>query len=184
VIAPELDQRVLVFSLIASLLSVLVFGLAPAFQSLKTDVVSALKSSEGNQAGRRRTLGRNALVIAQIALSMVLLVASGMLLDGFRKTLGSGPGFRTDHLMMTEFDTSLVRYSPEKTRTFYRDLIERARALPGVRSATLTAAVPFSPTQSGREVIPEGYQAPKGQESISLLFGVVDESYFDTMKIP
>jgi predicted permease len=184
VIAPELDQRVLVFSLIASLLSVLVFGLAPAFQSLKTDVVSALKSSEGNQAGRRRTLGRNALVIAQIALSMVLLVASGMLLDGFRKTLGAGPGFRTDHLMMTEFDTSLVRYSPEKTRTFYRDLIERARELPGVRSATLTATVPFSPTQSGREVIPEGYQAPKGQESISLLFGVVDESYFDTMKIP
>ncbi|HET8892349.1 MAG TPA: ABC transporter permease [Candidatus Angelobacter sp.] len=184
VISPELDQRVLVFSLIAALFSVLVFGLAPAFQSLKTDVVSALKSSETNMSGRRRTLGRNALVIAQIALSMVLLVASGMLLDGFRKSLVASPGFRTDHLMMTEFDTSLVRYAPEKTRAFYRDLVERARELPGVRSATLTATVPFSPTQSGREVIPEGYQAPKGQEGISLLFDVVDESYFGTMKIP
>ena len=115
VISPDLDQRVLIFSLIASLFSVLVFGLAPAFQSLKTELVSALKSSESNMAGRKRTLGRNSLVIVQIALSMVLLVASGMLLDGFRKTLVASPGFRTDHLLISEFDTSLVRYTPEKT---------------------------------------------------------------------
>lgn len=183
VISPQLDQRVLIFSLTACLFSVLVFGLAPAFQSLKTELVAALKSSESNLAGRKRTLGRNSLVIVQIALSMVLLVASGMLLDGFRKTLSASPGFRTDHLMMTEFDTSLVRYSPEKTTSFYRELMDRARALPGVRSATLTATVPFSNNQPSREVIPDSYQAPKGQESVSLLFDVVDEHYFDTMKV-
>jgi putative ABC transport system permease protein len=184
VISPELDQRVLIFSLIASLFSVLVFGLAPAFQSLKTELVSALKSSESNQAGRKRTLGRNSLVIVQIALSMVLLVASGMLLDGFRKTLVASPGFRTDHLLITEFDTSLVRYNPEKTVAFYRDLKDRVRGLPAVRSAALTATVPFGNNQPSREVIPDGYQAPKGQESVTQFFDVVDEHYFDTMKIP
>ncbi|HKR97485.1 MAG TPA: ABC transporter permease, partial [Candidatus Angelobacter sp.] len=108
VIDPQLNQRVLIFSLIAALVSALVFGLAPAFQSLKTELVSALKSADTNKAGRQRTLGRNTLVIAQIALSMVLLVAAGMLLDGFRKSLVTSPGFRTDHLLMAEFDTSLV----------------------------------------------------------------------------
>lgn len=183
VIDPQLDQRVLVFSLIAALGSALVFGLAPAFQSLKTDIVSALKSSDTSMAGRRRTLGRNTLVIAQIALSMVLLVAAGMLLDGFRKQLVTSPGFRTDHLMTTEFDTSLVRYTPEKTRAFYRDLMDRTRALPGVQSATLSSVVPLQPTQAPRIVIPDGYQAPKGQANVSLLFDVVDEHYFDVMKI-
>ncbi|HEX7286235.1 MAG TPA: ADOP family duplicated permease, partial [Candidatus Angelobacter sp.] len=182
-IDPQLDQRVLVFSLLAALASALVFGLAPAFHSLKTDLVSALKNAETGMTGRRRSLGRNTLVIAQIALSMVLLVAAGMLLDGFRKSLTASPGFRTDHLLITEFDTSLVRYTPEKTRAFYRDLVDRARALPGVRSATLSAVVPFQPTQSPRSVVPEGYQAPKGQESVTMMNNVVDEHYFTTMKM-
>jgi putative ABC transport system permease protein len=184
VISPQLDQRVLIFSLIASLFSVLVFGLAPAFQSLKTELVSALKSSESNMSGRKRTLGRNSLVIVQIALSMVLLVASGMLLDGFRKTLVASPGFRTDHLLITEFDTSLVRYNQEKTATFYRDIKDRVRGLPGVRSAALTATIPFGNNQPSREVIPDGYQATKGQESVTLPFDVVDQDYFETMKVP
>ncbi|HET7871873.1 MAG TPA: ABC transporter permease [Terriglobales bacterium] len=182
-IDPQLDQRVLLYSLIAALASALMFGLAPAFQSLKTDLVASLKNAESDRAGKRRTLGRNTLVIAQIALSMVLLVAAGMLLDGFRKSLVTSPGFRTDHLLMTEFDTSLARYTPEKTRTFYRELYDRARVLPGVQSATLSAIVPFQPTQAPRTVIPEGYQPTKGQQNASLLYDVVDEHYFDTMKV-
>lgn len=107
-----------------------------------------------------------------------------MMLDGFRKVLVQSPGFRTDHLMMSEFDTSLTRYTPEKTTAFYRDLKDRARALPGARSATLTSVVPFFPTQGSRPVIPEGYQAPKGQENVSLFYNITDEQYFDVMKIP
>ena len=183
VIDPQLDQRVLLYSLLAAMASALVFGLAPALQTLKIDLVPSLKSAEANLSGRHRTFGRNTLVIAQIALSMVLLVASGMLLDGFRKTLAANPGFRTDHLLMTEFDTSLARYTPEKTRAFYRELYDRARVLPGVRSATLSAVAQFQPTQSPRTVLPEGYQAPKGEQNHSLLFDIVDEHYFDTMKI-
>lgn len=183
VIDPQLDRRVLIFSMIAALVSAIVFGLAPAFQSLKTDLVASLKNAETDLSGRRRTLGRNTLVIAQIALSMVLLVASGMLMAGFRQTLTTGPGFRTDHLLLSEFDTALVRYTPEKVHDFYRDLMDRTRALPGVKSVALTSAVPFEPTQSTRAVYIEGYQPPKGQETLQIFNNVVDEHYFDVMKI-
>jgi putative ABC transport system permease protein len=185
VIHPDLDQRVLVASLAAALLSVLLFGLAPALQSLKTELISALKSGDSGLAKRRRTLGRNTLVIAQIALSMVLLVAAGMLLDGFRKSLIAGPGFRTDHLMMMEFDTALVHYKPEQTQAFYRDLTQRARALPSVSSVALTSTVPFSTGEfSARPVAPEGYQFPKGQENEPILYAAIDENYLDVMAIP
>src|SRR5262249_8265819 len=155
--------------------SALVFGIAPAWQALSTDLVAALKSAGLAASARRRTIGRNALVSSQVALALVLLVAAGMLLDGFQKALALNPGFRTDHIMIMEFDTSFVRYSAEQSRQFYRSLIDRARALPGVRSATLTAAVPLSPSQSGETVIPEGYQFPRGQESVFSFGSSVDE---------
>src|SRR5262249_24925023 len=132
VISPQLDGRVLLFSLFSGIASALVFGLAPALQSSKTDLVPALKSTETGQSGRERTVGRNSLVIGQVALSMILLIATGMLLDGFRKSLVLNPGFRTDHILTTEFDTSLVRYSPAQTHDFYRNLVDRARQVPGV----------------------------------------------------
>jgi putative ABC transport system permease protein len=182
VIATELDARVLLFSLGAAAVSAFLFGIAPARQSLKTDLVSALKSAELGQAARQRTLGRNALVVVQVALSMVLLVATGMLLEGFRSTAALNPGFRTDHLIMMSTDTSLVRYTPAQTHNFYRSLVDRVRALPGVRSVALTSSIPFNPPFSNEAVIPEGYQFPPGQENVSLLTAAVDEHYFDTMK--
>ena len=182
VIGVQLDYRVLLFSFLAAVVSALFFGLAPAWQSLKTDLVSSLKTADQGFTGRRRTIGRNILVVGQVALSMALLVAAGMLLDAVRKTFALDPGFRTDHVLMMEFDTALVRYTPDQTREFYRNLAERARALPGVRSVTMTNYIPFSPNGSGKTVIPEGYQLPKGQTSVSLGAGIVDEHYFDTMK--
>jgi predicted permease len=184
VIAPQLDQRVLFVSLMAALASVLIFGLAPALQSLKIELVSALKSGDSGGSQKRRTLGRNTLVAGQIALAMVLLVAAGMLLDGFRKTLIAGPGFRTDHLMMMEFDTALVHYKPEQTLAFYRDLTQRARALPGVTSVALVGYVPFSTSVTSRPVVPEGYEFPKGRESDQVFSTVIDEHYLEEMGIP
>ena len=183
VIAPQLDQRVLLYSLIAAVLSALVFGIAPAWQALKTDLVPALRSAGLTASARRRTIGRNALVVSQVALSLVLLVATGMLLDGFRKVLVMNPGFRIDHIMTMDFDTSLVPAS-EATHEFYRNLIDRARALPGVKSATLSLVVPLAPNQSNQTVIPEGFQFPKGQESAQVLQNAIDERYFDVMQTP
>ena len=85
-----------------SLASAVLFGLAPALQSTRTDLVPALKTGDQACVGKQRTIGRNALVIAQVALSMAILVAAGMLVDGARKTVALDPGFRTDHRLMTK----------------------------------------------------------------------------------
>jgi predicted permease len=184
VIAPRLDQRVFIFGLFVAAASAMLFGLAPARQSLNTDLVPGLKTTELGETARKRAVGRNLLVMAQIALSMVLLLATGMLLDGFRKALVLDPGFRTDHLIMMSADTSLVRYTPLQTRTFYRDLVDRARALPGVESAALTSSVPFKVGDQGTDaVVPEGYQLPNGQDHVSSAAAVVDEHYFGAMQI-
>jgi putative ABC transport system permease protein len=174
----------LLFSLIAAVVSSVVFGLTPALRSLKTDLVPALKANSGGQAAGGRTIGRNTLVVGQIALSMVLLVAASMLLTGFRKMLAADPGFSTDRRLMLGFDTSLVRNTPPQTRDFYRKLIDQTRALAGVRSASLARSIPFSPEQYGASVAPEGYQFPKGQNADSLFANIVDQYYFDTMSIP
>jgi predicted permease len=183
-ISPELDSRVLFVSLLAAVLSAALFGLAPAWQSLKTELVAGLKSSESGETMRRRTIGRNILVVAQVALSMVLLVATGMVQAGFRQTLATDPGFRTDHLITMALDTSFANQTtPDQSRNFYRNLVERARALPGVRSVALTDNLPLDRGfGSRRQVIPEGYVFPQGQETASLPAAIVDEKYFITMR--
>jgi len=180
-ITPQMDIRVLLFSLGAAVISAILFGLVPALRSLKTDLVPALKSATAGSTGSNRTIGRNILVVSQVALSMVLLVAAGMLLDGFRKLLVLDPGFRTDHRLMLNFDTSLVRYTPEQSRNFYKQLADRARNISNVRSVTLSRSIPYTPNQYMASVVPEGYEFPKGQTSDSLFANIVDEHYFDTM---
>jgi predicted permease len=182
VVIPRLDYRVLIVSLLAAGVSAVLFGIVPAWQSVKTQLVPALKSAEPGQTGRQRTLGRNLLVVGQIALSMVLLVATGVLFDGFRRVLVLDPGFRTDHLMTMSLDTSAARYTPAQTNDFYRSLVERARALPDVSSVALTSWVLLDRGGGVHSVIPEGYQLPRGRAAERIFSAVVDEHYFDTMK--
>lgn len=181
-IYPQLNGRVLMVCLLAGLICALFVSLAPAWKSIRTDVIFNLKNTGASMELRRRTLGRNVLVIAQIALSMVLLVATGMLVDAFRKTLVLNPGFQVTHLMMMEFDTSLVRYDADQSRNFYRNLVLRAQALPGVRGVSLASSVPFA-AQNVREVIPEDYVISKRRDTLAVLAAVVDERYFETMKV-
>jgi predicted permease len=182
VISARLDQRVLIFSLLAAVVSAVLFGLAPAWQSVKVQLVPALKSAELGET-QRRLIGRNVLVVAQVALSMVLLVAAGMVQAGFRRTLALDPGFRTDHLMTMGLDTSFARYTPAQTHDFYRSLVDRARALPGVRSVALADPLPLERGSGFRpQVIPEGHQFPEGKDSAPVAAAVVDDSYFDTAK--
>jgi predicted permease len=184
VIAPQLDERVLLFSLLCAIASALVFGLVPALQASRSDLIPALKNAEPGTTVRRRMLGRNALVIGQVALSMILLVATGMLIDGFRKVLVLNPGFRTDHLLTMELDTSLVRYAPAQTREFYKTLLDRARAVPGVREVVFGSVIPLAPGQNTEAFVPEGYQFPKGQVNAIAFASTVNENYFDVMQTP
>jgi putative ABC transport system permease protein len=180
----HLDTRVLIFSLIAAVVSALVFGLVPALQSSKTDLVPALRTGSSESA-RARTFGRNALVISQVALSLVLLSAATLFVRTLQRVITGNPGFRTDHLLMMSLDPSLIRYSPDKTREFYRTLIDGARQMHNVKNATLSQAIPFDgSTVPSTSIAPEGFQMPAGKESDRILSNVVDEQYFDTMGMP
>ncbi len=184
VITIQLDQRVLLFTLIVSVASTILFGLTPALRSTRPDLVPALKAASADMAGHQRLWGRNLLVVGQIALSLILLIVSGLLYKGFQETMGGGPGYRTDHLVMMSFDPGLVRYKPEQTEQFYKRLIEDAKSIPGVKSASMTRVIPMSPSQSTQSVVPEGYQFPVGKEAVNLFSNTVDEHYFETIGIP
>jgi predicted permease len=177
-----LDRRVLLFTLAVSLLSTLLFGLAPALRITRPDLVSALKAADADSSGRRRLWGRNLIVAGQVALSLVLLVISAVLLQGFQDQLTQGPGFRTDHLFLTSFDTQLIHYSEDQTRHFYKELLDRTRAAPGIRSAALTSNVPmFGGDSTG--IVPEGYQLPRGEQALTVFDTYISDGYFNTLGI-
>lgn len=184
VIAAHLDQRMLLFSLAASLASVLFFGLVPAIQTSRADLVPALKAADADSSGKSRLWGRNLLVVGQVAISLVLLVVTSMMYRSFTRELGSGPGFRHDHIVMMGFDPSLVRLTETQTQQFYKQLVDRAGSLPGVTSAALTSVIPMMPgQQDGDNILPEGFQPPKDKQDFPLLKDTVDEHFFDTLGI-
>ena len=180
----ELDRRVLLFSLLASGLSVLAFGLVPALQTTRADLVSSLKAGDTPHGLSKRLWGRQGLVVAQVALALVLLGAAATLLRGFRHILGAEPGFRRDHVLIASFDPSVLRYSDEQSRRFYRQLVERARELPGARSTALTLAIPTGSSQQVIRYEVFGRTRPKDQEALSSFGNTVDEHYFETFHVP
>jgi len=180
----QLDRRALVFSLVVAVVSAVLFGLAPAIQTSRADLTMVMKGGE-SIVGRRRRWGRNLLVGGQVAVSVVLLVLAAFMYRGFQQQLSSGPGYRTDHLLMMSFDPSLVHYSEDETRRFFLQLAERARSLPGVKSVALASSVPMATDGINvANIIPEGYQLPVGQENLTLFSARVDEHYFTTIGIP
>lgn len=169
-------------------MSALAFGLVPAWQAGRTDLVDALKRGEvgaGASARRgiwgRRMWGRQSLVAGQIAMALVLIVTAGIMLDAFRKMLVVDLGFRTERIMMIEVDTGMAKYDGDRSREFFRQLIDRTRALPGVRHATLARAIPFRPNFTDTLVVPEGYQLPAGQDGVRVPANFIDEAWFETI---
>ncbi len=179
----QLDWRVVEFSLLAALASCILFGLAPAWQTVRTEFLSALRAGGERAVGEKHTLGRDLLVAGQIALAMVILIAAGMFLAGFRKMLVMRPDFRTDHVISMDTAPAVLHYSPEQTKAFYRQLVDRVRAMAGVESVAMTESLPLSPSQTTMSVVPEGYQFPKGREKVIVFGAAVDGGYFNTMRV-
>jgi predicted permease len=146
-------------------------------------LVSALKAGGDGAAGRWRTFGRDVLVAGQIALAMVVLIAAGMFLAGFRNMLVMPPEFRTVHLISLDTAPAVLHYSPEQTMAFYRRLVDRVRTMAGVAGVAMTQSLPLSPSQTAVSVVPEGYQFPKGREKAIELGAVVDAAYFSTLNV-
>ena len=184
VIDIKIDPEVLLFALLVSVVSAVLFGLAPALQSTRADLVPALKAGGVVPGKRRRFLGRNALVVAQVSGSLVLLILATQAYRGARIILSSPPGFRTDHILMASFNPALARDSADQTQEFYRRLQERARTLPGVKSAALAQAMPMVPASPMIRVIPEGVPLPAGTEAVSTFMNTVSDGYFRTLDVP
>jgi predicted permease len=179
----QLDKRVFLVSLAVSLLSAILCGLAPALQTTRTNLVTALKTADADIPGKRRLWSRNTLVICQIAASLALLTAALQMVRGFQQKWSDGPGFRTDHVLTLAFDPQLVRITEPQTQKFYRELIRRVRLLPGVKSAALTGGLPMGTGGDGITLVPEGYPMPAGKENFPVDMDVADESYFDTLGV-
>jgi predicted permease len=142
-----------------------------------------LKAIDADSGGKRRLWGRNLIVSAQVALSLVLLAVAASLVQGFRDELSGGPGFRTDRLFLTSFDTQLVHYSEKQTGPFFDELLRRTRSAPGVRSATLTSNVPMAGFDN-IEILVDGYEPARGKKTPPEMGAYVGDGYFSTLGIP
>jgi macrolide transport system ATP-binding/permease protein len=183
----RMDTRVLLVSLALSLVSALVCGIVPAFQSSKADLVNGLKSADVDVPGRKRLWGRNVLVVAQVSTSLMLLTASFLMVRGFQHSLLDGTGFAKDHLLMVSFDPRLMQYNDLQSKQFYKLLAERVRQASGVHSATLTQNVPLGGAffdYDSVAFVPDGFQMPPDREHFNSMMDTADEGYFDTMQIP
>ncbi|MGH9943258.1 MAG: ABC transporter permease, partial [Pyrinomonadaceae bacterium] len=179
------DFRVFAFALGLSIFTGLIFGLAPALQATRSNVMPALKDVglAADSAGRRRRYSlHNLLVIAQIALSLVLLIGAGLFLHSLQNAQSINPGFRAENVLLMTPEIKIQGYDEAQSGQFYGQLLERVEGLPGVRSATLAEVVPlgFSGQRSGIHV--EGYERRPGEDR-EVDFNVIGTRYFETMGI-
>jgi predicted permease len=173
-----LDARVLGFTLVLSLLTGILFGLAPALQVSKPDLIRVLKDARRSFGRGNRTRLRNALVVGQIALSLVLVISAGLCVRTLRNARAIDVGFKYENLLTAKVDLGRQSYSEEQGRTFYSQLLERAAGLPGVESASLALTVPLKGGSYGTSI------ALDNQKDINIRYNIVTPSYLDTMGIP
>jgi putative ABC transport system permease protein len=176
------DPRVLGFVAAVTLLTGILLGLAPALQATRPGLISALKDGAGGvRAGRLRL--RSALVVLQAALSLPLLVAAALFLRSMGRVAEVDPGFGARDGLVVTTDLGLIPHDPAQVHAFERDLEERARALPGVTAAGLTATLPFAVGANRSTVTPEGYQARPG-EVMAVRRVAVGPGYFAALQLP
>ncbi|HEX8138460.1 MAG TPA: ABC transporter permease [Pyrinomonadaceae bacterium] len=178
----ELDERVFAFTLLASLLTGLFFGLMPALQATRPDLIPALKDST-SQGGFRRSRLRSALVVAQIALSLVLLIAAGLVVRTLQHLQTMSPGFEPENALTMTVDVGLQGYDKARGRQFYRQLVERASSLPGVQSMSLADFIPLSLNYNSTSIHVEGQPPARGANVPTAMNSSVWQDYFKTMGI-
>ncbi len=176
------DPHVVLFTLAIALLASIAFGVVPALQASRPDLVSALKGETPTISSGRRGLSlRNALVVTQVSVSLVLLVATGLLLRSVAGARTIDPGFRIENRLLMSFDPSVVSYDQQRATTFYRLLLERLQHTAGIQSATLASFVPLDWPVGTQNVIIEGRVAEPGQDAVQIMNSVVDPEYFRTL---
>jgi predicted permease len=185
------DSRVLAFSFLLAIVTGMLFGLAPALQASKPDLVSSLKEGSA-AAGYRRSRLQRLLVTAQVALSLVLLIGAGLVLRTMQKILSVDPGFTADKALLASIDLSIQGYSESQGRLFYRQLLERVEAIPSVTSASFAGSLPpqdwegssrmsiFYPGQEPLEELQHGREFELG---VRVGVNSIAPRYFETLGI-
>jgi putative ABC transport system permease protein len=179
------DGAVLLFTLVVSLLTGAAFGLIPALQASRPDLQASLKEgSRGAGEGRRSRRFSGLIVVAEVALSLVLLCAAGLLFKSLVRLLSVDPGFRTENLLVMRIDLPETRYpEADQRRAFFREITERVSTVPGVDSAAAALALPFSGMAATLTFEVEGRSSPGG-EDLATEYQPVSPGYFRTMGIP
>jgi len=182
-----LDSRALVFTLIVSLGTGLIFGLAPAWHSSNPELVPVLKGgAESARRKKRRGLGlRNVLVVAQVALSLVVLVCGGLFIKSFSKAQTMDPGFDNANGLIVSLSPTLIGYEDDQSRQFYKQVLERVSHVPGVDAVSYARTLPLGDSSnSNGPILKEGETLAKGSAGRVIMTNVISPGYFRTMRIP
>jgi predicted permease len=191
----SIDSRVLIFALALSTLTGLIFGLAPALQASRPDLLTTLKNdSPALGQNHWRFNLRSGLVVTQVALSFVLLIGAGLFLRSLWRAQAIEPGFDEEKILVAPLNINLLRYTRPQGREFYRQAVERVEALPGVEAATVARVVPLSGGSSIRSLLIEGRPGPDnrfrseggnagGTNENAISLSVIGLNYFQTAGI-
>jgi putative ABC transport system permease protein len=180
-----IDGRVLGFTLLVTILTGIVFGLAPALQASRPDVNETLKDSGRGAKGASHQRLRNGLVVAEVALSLALLIGAGLLIKSFWRLQQVEPGFDARNVLSLDFTPSRAKHPSESLAVFYQQLLERIQTLPGVQAAALVNNLPLS-GRRGIEVYKiEGRPEPKSMaDAVVADYQVISPGYFQLLGIP
>src|SRR5579871_4568186 len=181
----HLDVRVLLFTIGVSIATGVLFGLAPALQASRPDLVVELKEKTSAPAGSRGPFAlRNVLVAGQIALSLIALVGAGLFLRSLQNAQRISPGFDVEHLATLSFDLGAEGYTEERGKQFQDQVLARVRSIPGAQSATLASTVPLFGGGFARTVFLEGQDATDRRAGKLVQITVAAPHYLETLGIP
>jgi predicted permease len=179
------DARVYLFSLAAVLLTGLVVGIMPALRAARTNVITVLhEGGRGSSSGPRRQFARNALVAAQVAGSLVLLIVAGLFIRNLSKAQEIKLGFNPDDVLNLSVDVEQVGFKEPRGREFFHEVQTRLQAVPGVESVAQAFTVPLGYISSGDRVWIESHPLEAGQQPAEMNYNMVSPGYMDTLQIP
>ena len=181
----SIDPRVLGFTILISLLTGLIFGLAPAIQSASFSPNETLKEGgRGSLAGRGNRI-RAALIVAEVAISLVLLIGAGLLINSFLRLRNVDPGFRSDNLLTMRVSLPASKYNdPAKRAAFYTEINRRLENVPGVKSSAVITNLPLYLQSNSDNISIEGRPDPPPNQQTLINTRVISPKYFETMGIP
>jgi len=182
--AATIDAKVLSFTVLVSLVTGLIFGIAPATQAANFNLNDTLKES-GRDPGSGGNRIRGLLVISEVAVSFVLLIGAGLLINSFMRLRSVDPGFRPEKLLTMKIVLPEVRYPDRATRSaFYTELIRRVETVPGVKSAAVATSLPLTDTGNSIGISIEGRPDPGPDHVPIVITRIVSSRYFEIMGIP